>query len=103
MDLRQKKAIKNIKECASYEIGGLENDLMDYGEDEKEYQEAKKILSDRKRLAEYVYMYATSQWYHGGGWVSFGAKAQEEIRDINFCGKEWLLAQCEKAVEEEGY
>lgn len=103
MNERQRKAYKNIEACANYELGGLENDLLDYCEDEEEYKRSFNLLHDHKELVKFIYMCATSQWYHGGGWVSFGANAKAYIRDVNFCGTDFLMEQCDAIVTKEGY
>ena len=99
---RQKKAFKNIKYAAYDLIGGLENTLLDYPEGHEEYIEAKKFLSDHEAVVNEVYRMATSSIYDEGA-CFFGNYATKMIRDINFCGKEFLMQCCEERVRKEGY
>lgn len=99
---RQKKAFKNIKYAAYDLLGGLENTLLDYPEDSKEYKSAKALLDDHDELVKEIYRYATSAIYEDG--ACWGGKyAERMIRDINFCGKEFLMQCCEERVRKEGY
>ena len=102
MNVRQKKAFYNIKWAANDLIGGLENTLLDYSEDSDEYKSAYELLYDHDRLVKALYENATTAVY-GEGFCGFGKQYQMEIRDINFCGKEWLLERCEKRITKEGY
>ena len=41
---------------------------------------------------------------YGDGYCCFNpATVQKELRDINFCGKEWLMERCDKRITKEGY
>ena len=102
MNERQKKAFKNIKYAAYDLIGGLENTMLDYPKDHEEYIEAKNFLSDHEALVKEVYHMATSSLYDDGA-CFFGGYADRIIRDINFCGKEFLMQCCEERVRKEGY
>lgn len=102
MNERQKKAFYNIKYAAYDLLGGLENTLLDYSEDSEEYKSAKALLGNHDALVKELYRRATSEIYEDGAcW--FGKSAEMEIRDINFCGKEWLIERCEKRISKEGY
>ena len=102
MNERQKKAFYNIKYAAYDLLGGLENTLLDYSEDSEEYKSAKALLDNHDALVEELYRMATSAIYKDGAcWLGKGAEM--EIRDINFCGKEWLIERCEKRISKEGY
>ena len=102
MNVRQQKAFRNIKYAADDLLGGLENTLLDYDEDSEEYINAKRLLSNHSELVNQLYKRATTELY-GPGFCGFGREAQMVIRDINFCGKEWLLERCEKRITKEGY
>ena len=102
MNARQKKAFYNIYWAANDLLGGLENTLLDYSEDSEEYKSAEALLKDHDRLVKNLYEMATTAVY-GEGFCGFGKKYQMEIRDINFCGKEWLMERCEKRITKEGY
>ena len=102
MNTRQKKAFYNVYWAANDLIGGLENTLLDYPEDSEEYKSAYALLCDHDRLVEQLYYYATTAFYDAG-FCGFGPEYQKYIRDINFCGKEWILERCEKRVTKMGY
>lgn len=99
---RQKKAFRNIAHAASWIIGGLENTLLDYGEETAEYKSAKAKLANHSGLVNEIYAAATTDIYTGDG-VFFGAAAESCLKDIRFCGKEWLMERCEKRVTKLGY
>lgn len=103
MNERQKKAFYNIKHAANDLLGGLENTMLDYPEDSKEYKRAKALLDDHAALVKELYRAATSAVYSDGGAVWGGKSAEMFIRDINFCGKEWLMERCERRITKEGY
>lgn len=102
MNKRQKKAFYNIKYAANNLLGGLENDLCDYPENSEEYKTAKRLLNDHNGLVKSLYEMATSEVYDEG-FCGFGKAHQMFIRDINFCGKTWLMERCEKRITKEGY
>lgn len=102
MNVRQKKAYYNIYWAAQHLLGGLENTLLDYSEDSEEYKSADETLKDHKLLVDTLYEMATTAVY-GEGFCGFGRQHQMAIRDINFCGKEWLMERCEKRITKEGY
>ena len=102
MNARQKKAFYNIKNAANDLLGGLENTLLDYTEDSEEYKNAKALLEDHDALVKELYSMATTAVYDVG-FCGFGKAYQMIIRDINFCGKEWLMERCEKRITKEGY
>lgn len=102
LSARQKKAINNIKYAANDLIGGLENTLLDYPEDREEYKRADTLLKDHSRLVEILYRMATTAVYDEG-YCGFGNGHLRLICDINFCGKEWLMEQCDERITEEGY
>ena len=102
MNERQKKAFYNIKHAANDLLGGLENTLLDYSKDSEEYGEAKALLDDHDELVKELYRCATTAVYSEGA-VWLGKSAEKFIRDINFCGKEWLMQRCEARIRKEGY
>ena len=103
MNQREKKAFYNIKHAANDLLGGLENTLLDYGQDEDEYKRAKALLGDHEALVKELYEIATTAIY-GNGYCCFNpATVQKELRDINFCGKAWLMERCDKRITKEGY
>lgn len=102
MNTRQKKAFDNIKYAAYFLLGGLENTLLDNPEDSEEYISAKATLDDHDGLVAEIYQAATTEVYSEGA-CYFGKDAESYLRDIRFCGKEWLLARVEARVRKEGY
>lgn len=102
MNERQKKAFKNIKYAAYNLIGGLENTLSDYCEEDDEYQLAEQMLNDHDQLVKEIYEMAISGVYREG-FEGFGAHYKSLINDIKFCGKEFLMSLVEQRVCKEGY
>ena len=102
MNQRQKKAFYNIKYAANDLLGVLDNTLLDYPEDSDEYKSAYALLHDHDRLVKRLYSDATTCVY-GPNWCGFGPENERFIRDIRFCGKEWLMERCEKRITKEGY
>lgn len=102
MNERQKKAFRNIKYAANDLLGGLENTLSDYDEDTEEYQAADRLLKDHKALVEELYTRSISEYYEEGC-CCFNQWAEAYLKDIRFCGKEWLMERCDKRITKEGY
>lgn len=102
MNAQQKKAFYNIRNAANYLIGGLENTLEDYPEDSEEYQEAQATLDDHDFLVNQIYDLALTEIFLEGANI-FGKAAEAYLKDIRFCGKEWLMERVEKQVTKAGY
>lgn len=102
MNQRQKKAFYNIYYAANDLLGGLENTMLDYSKDSEEYKSAEALLKDHDRLVKTLYQMATTAIYDEG-FCGFSRQDQMAIRDINFCGKKWLMERCEKRITKEGY
>ena len=102
MNERQKRAFHNIYWAAQHLLGGLENTMLDYSKDDEEYKSAEALLKNHKELVNRLYEMATTAIYDEG-FCGFGRQHQMAIRDINFCGKEWLMERCEKRITKEGY
>jgi len=96
---RQRKAFLNIKYASYRLIGELENTLLDNEEDSEEYKDAERQLNDHDGLVNDLYDMAINNVYQEGA-VFFD---KNMLRDIRFCGKEWLMARCEARVRKEGY
>lgn len=103
MNAREKKAFYNIKHAANDLLGGLENTLLDYSEDEEEYKSAKATLENHDLLVKELYGMATTAIYDDGCCCFNTAVVNKELRDINFCGKAWLMERCEARITKEGY
>ncbi len=102
MNAQQKKAYCNIRNAANYLIGGLENTMEDYPEDSEEYQEAQATLEDHSSLVNQIYDLALTEIFTEGANI-FGKAAEAYLKDIRFCGKEWLMERVEKQVTKAGY
>lgn len=88
---RQKKAWANIARAASDYIFGLVNGCLDSDKNSAEYQDYRQALDDIDGLIEAVYHEATTTIYTGGGGCMFGKGAEAWLKDIRFCGKEFLM------------
>ena len=102
MNARQKKAFRNILYAAQFTIGGLENTLQDNAEDSEEYKNAQAALADHEGLVSEIYYEATHNIY-GEGFVQFNQEASSFMKDIRFCGKDWLMERVERRVRKMGY
>ena len=102
MNAQQKKAFYNIRNAANYLIGGLENTMEDYPEDSEEYQEAQATLEDHACLVSQIYDLALTEIFLEGANI-FGKAAEAYLKDIRFCGKEWLRERVEKQGTKAGY
>ena len=45
---------------------------------------------------------ATTDLYDDGS-CCFNQAAERYLKDIRFCGKEWLMARCEARIKKAGY
>ena len=86
---RQKKAYRNIYHASNWLLGGLENT-------------AKATLADHDGLVAELYRMATTDIYDDGS-CCFSQAAGSYLKDIRFCGKEWLMARCEARIKKAGY
>ena len=99
---RQKKAFKNIFHASNWLLGGLENTMLDYPEGSEEYERAKATLANHDGLVAELYSMATTDIYDDGS-CCFSQAAASYLKDIRFCGKEWLMARCEARIKKAGY
>lgn len=86
----EKKAWKNIKNAAADYIFGMQNGCFDNEVGSQAYNDYKKELEDLETLINVVYHEAITSVYNEGS-IYFGKGAESAIRDIRFCGKEFLL------------
>lgn len=87
---RQKKAFNNFKWAAIDYIFGLQNGCFDSEKGSAEYQNYYMELQDLTSLIDTVYKAAINSIYSEG--FSGGGKAAETfLKDIRFCGKEFLM------------
>lgn len=99
---RQRKAFLNIKYAADWVIGGLENTMMDCRPESPEYKSAEAQLNDHEGLVDYIYQEAITCIYQEG-FSQFGKAAESYLKDVRFCGKDWLMARVEARVKKCGY
>ncbi len=99
---RQKRAFLNIKNASNWLLGGLENTMLDNTPDSAEYKAADARLKDHDGLVQELYEMSISEVYTDGS-CQFGDSASKVLKDIRFCGKEWLMARCEARIRKEGY
>ncbi len=99
---RQKKAYRNIYHASYWLLGGLENTMLDNPEGSPEYESAKATLANHDGLVAELYSMATTEVYDEGS-CCFSQSAASYMKDIRFCGKEWLMARCEARIKKEGY
>ena len=102
MNAKQQKAYRNVIGASNWIIGGLENTMMDNLPDSDEYKAASKRLADHDGLVRELYEAATSEVY-GDGSMYFGASAERYLKDIRFCGKDWIMERCERRIKKMGY
>lgn len=84
----QQKAYLNIKYAMLDYIGGYENQLLDNSPEDEDYQIAFKALTDVEAMTNTIYKWATEGYYCDE------LRSVDEaslIREINFCGKQFLM------------
>lgn len=96
---RQKKAWKNVKYAAQDYIFGLENGCHDNPVGSQTYNDYLAGLKDLESLKEVVYHEAITNIYEDGG-VSFGPGAERHMKDIRFCGKDFIMRLVSKYCKE---
>lgn len=102
MNEREKKAYRNMHYAMLDFTGLWENGLLDSPKGTEEYEEAYKNLHDLEILKESIYDYGTNNYYlpdrFGGYATMYNEKA---IRDIRFCGKEFLMDCIDDILDKE--
>lgn len=86
---RQKKAYLNFKGAAIDYIFGLQNGCLDSEKGSTEYQDYYAGLEDLESLIGMVYSEGISTVY-SKGMISSGKVAEAYLKDIRFCGKQFL-------------
>jgi len=99
----QKKAFMNILGAARFHIGGLENTVADNGPETEYGRIAREQLADHEGLCFDIYCMAISDIYPKDGGVIFGTGAAKEMKNIRFCGEDWLKERVERRVRKMGY
>jgi hypothetical protein len=102
MNARQKKAYKNVYYAARDCIGGLENTISDNPVESEDHINAKASLGNHAGLVEMIYRMAITDIFDEGC-VRFGKAAEAYMKDIRFCGKEWIMERVERQVTKLGY
>ena len=95
LNAREKKAFKNIKYAAEQNIWGLVNTALD---DKDSVNWVLELFNDEDKVVELVYKEATTSLYDDGFTCWDKATVTRELRDINFCGKEWLMERTRARV-----
>lgn len=83
LNMKQKKAVKNIKWCANAQW-----QFVNSWYDERS-EEARQLMMNPKELFEIIYKEAQENIYDDG-MCSFGSAAASYLKDIRFCGKKFL-------------
>lgn len=73
-------------------IGGFENTLLDYSEDEEEYKSAKAFLSNPERIITAVYSETQCE-----------ATQRGFAKHIRFAGEQFLKDRIKEKLQKEGY
>jgi len=83
LNVRQKRAVKNIKHCANYQWGYVNSwyDSQSAG--------AREFMMDPKGLFDRIYQDSLINVYDDGS-CYFGSQAESMLKDIKFCGKAFL-------------
>lgn len=92
MNAHQKEAYRWISESMSEYIGGYENTLQDYEEEDEEYKEAEEFLNlPHDELVEIIY-----------NDVMAGAD-KGTAKHLRFAGAEWIKERISKRLTKWGY
>lgn len=83
LNMKQKKAIRNIEYCANDQWGWVNT-----WNDERS-ESARAFMMDAKELFYTIYADSLENVYDEG-FCAFGAGAKSYLKDIRFCGKEFL-------------
>lgn len=98
-NVHQKAVFTNCYYAACEYIGGLENILQDYDEDDSEFINASKELANHQELVDYIFYEGTHSEY-GCGFSGPGSDSQKHYR---FAGKTFTMNACEAIVKAMGY
>lgn len=83
LNLKQRKAFLNIKNCANDQWGYVNSWYDEKSED------ARQFMMDARGLFETIYTESLTNLY-GEGSCSFGKECESYLKDIRFCGKSFL-------------
>lgn len=90
---RQKEVFTNFYYAACSYIGGNENALEDYAEDDEEYIEAWEVLEDHEGLVDMVFSEGTSGFYGCG----FEGPMMSYQKHYNLVGNDFMR-RCAEAI-----
>ena len=82
--------------------GGLENTMLDIAEGTEEHENAKATLANHDGLVAELYRMATTDLYDNGS-CCFNQAGERYLKDIRFCGKEWLVDRFKARLKKAGY
>jgi hypothetical protein len=85
------------------EVGAQQQRGADNEKGSQEYEAAGALLRNHEKLVQELYEMATTAIYSDGCCCFNQETVRKELRDINFCGREWLMERCEKRITKEGY
>lgn len=98
----QKEMFTNAYFAACDLIGGLENTLYDYPEDDPEYIEAQTYLNKHDNIVNDIYNQTNNALY-GAGYCCYSDNAKTIAKHFRFAGKEWTRNAIEEIVKSMGY
>lgn len=81
MNKRQERAVRMIVEEVQECINGFKRTMNDYPVYSDEYEYAADTLRNHDSLVEYVYEYLFCNYF------------SDCIKDLHFCGKNWLCSK----------
>ena len=91
MNNRQQIASRLAWEVCGDIVGGLENTLLDFDPEEKEYKNAEKMLKDHDSLVEMIYddvMMDTDK---------------SHLKHLRFVGKAFIIERIDRRLKKWGY
>lgn len=97
--IREADILANMWYAACAWIGGLENTLQDYPEDDEEYLNAKQTLADHQSLVDDIRSMCMSGYYGCG----LEAPQQKYQKNYNLAGNEFINSCAEAVVKAMGY
>ena len=92
MNAHELTAKKIVKDVYNDYVGGLENTLLDYAEDDEEYVSAKRTLEDVDHLQEMLYKFVMTEAERAG-----------YAKHIKFAGREFIMDRINALLIRDGY
>ncbi|WP_337565691.1 hypothetical protein [Acidaminococcus fermentans] len=100
-DDRHKRAWVNLRNAMRYIVGNWENQLNDSDPDSTEYDIAQKALADHEGLVQEIYEAAITDIYSNDG--NSKLDKSNSLKDIRFCGADWMKRLLSCMLKREGY